>query len=196
LHYYARWAAHGASQARAAQQLAACSLEALAGVQGVPVGELAFVREALRQIAACRRILKWSYAFGWAEFQGPAQEGRRRFFEYAQGEAEGRLEALTGAVEGTGPGQLGRFAKRAQPREDLASLRGHLAGMTSVTEKYFTALVEEVERGLPAVEGGAVTATPEAAPAGLTPATRTRSLTASLMRFGGGLIARRGSADG
>lgn len=74
LHYYERWAEHGASHARAVQQLAQVNLEALAAMQSTPVSQLGFVREAMRQIVACRRVLKWTYAFGFYSFD-PAAAG-------------------------------------------------------------------------------------------------------------------------
>jgi ariadne-1 len=173
MHYFERWAEHGASHARAAHQLASVNLEALATAQATPVSQLGFVREAMRQIVACRRVLKWTYAFGFYSFDpaaaaGDAPEGaagpavafdpafaaRKEFFEYAQGEAELQLERLSAAVEGRGELQLQRFFDEAAPRGDLDRLRGHLAGLTAVTAKYFDALVAELERGLPAVGGG------------------------------------------
>ena len=181
MHYFERWAEHGASHARAAQQLASVNLEALATAQSTPVSQLGFVREAMRQIVACRRILKWTYAFGFYSFDpaaaaaaggdmsapdaaaaaaspppphDPAFAARKDFFEYAQGEAELQLERLSAAVEGSGELQLQRFFDEVAPRADLDRLRGHLAGLTAVTAKYFDALVAELERGLPAVGAG------------------------------------------
>ena len=181
MHYFERWAEHGASHARAVQQLAHVNLEALAVAQSTPVSQLGFVREALRQIVACRRVLKWTYAFGFYSFDpaaaaaaadagasdaaaapssppsppyDPAFAARKDFFEYAQGEAELQLERLSAAVEGRGELQLQRFFDEVAPRADLDRLRGHLAGLTAVTAKYFDALVAELERGLPAVGAG------------------------------------------
>ncbi len=153
MHFYERWAEHGASHARAAAQLAAVNLEQLAAAQAQPVSQLAFVREAMRQIVACRRTLKWTYAFGFYSFSGDAPESglRKRFFEYAQGEAEQQLERLTAAVEGRNDDQLQRFFEGPAPREEFDALRGRVAGLTAVTAKYFDALVAELERGLPAV---------------------------------------------
>jgi ariadne-1 len=161
MHYYERWAEHGASHVRAVAQLAAVNLEALSAAQQTPVSQLAFVKEAMRQIVACRRTLKWTYAFGYYSFGGdaPGAAARKQFFEYAQGEAEQQLERLTAAVEGHGPDELQHFFDSPAPPKLFDDLRSRLAGLTSVTAKYFDALVAELERGLPAVgapeEGGA-----------------------------------------
>ena len=77
MHYFERWAEHGASHARAAHQLASVNLEALATAQATPVSQLGFVREAMRQIVACRRVLKWTYAFGFYSFDPAAAAGER-----------------------------------------------------------------------------------------------------------------------
>jgi hypothetical protein len=144
----------------AVTQLSGVNLEALSSAQQTPVSQLGFVKEALRQIVACRRTLKWTYAFGFYSFSddAPGAAQRKQFFEYAQGEAEQQLERLTAAVEGHEPDELQHFFDGPAPPKLFDDLRSRLAGLTSVTAKYFDALVAELERGLPAVgapeEGG------------------------------------------
>ena len=48
--------------------------------------------EALKQVVECRRMLKWTYAYGF--FLDDSEWARRNFFEFQQGEAEASLERL------------------------------------------------------------------------------------------------------
>lgn len=89
LHYYERWAAYGQAHRKAVADLAALrshKLEALGAAQRTPVSQLRFVADAAEQLVDGLRVLRWTYAFGFFVFvdDGP----RRRFFEFAQGEAE------------------------------------------------------------------------------------------------------------
>ncbi len=160
LHYYERWAVHGAAHKKAAKDLAALRshrLDELSAIQQTPVSQLKFVLEAAEQIVECRRVLKHTFAFGfYFDGDGP----RKEFFEYTQGEAEQHLERLTEAVEGDA--ELNRFFEATANADEFSRFRGHLAGLTSLTKRFFDSLIGELERGLPAV-GSAPAAEPAAA---------------------------------
>nr|CAB3484958.1 unnamed protein product [Digitaria exilis] len=88
-HYYERWAANQSSRQKALgdlQGLQNDKLEKLSDIQSQPESQLKFIIEAWLQIVECRRVLKWTYAYG---FYLPEHEhAKRQFFEYLQGEAE------------------------------------------------------------------------------------------------------------
>ena len=95
LHYYERWAAHEKARAKAEQQhdhvREAVLLELCERTQ-TPLSQLKFITEALKQVVECRRMLKWTYAYGF--FLDDSEWARRNFFEFQQGEAEASLERL------------------------------------------------------------------------------------------------------
>ncbi|CAI9090818.1 OLC1v1025675C2 [Oldenlandia corymbosa var. corymbosa] len=85
-HYYERWATNQSSRQKALadlSQMQAVHLEKLSNIQSQPESQLKFVIEAWLQIVECRRVLKWTYAYG---FYLPEHEhAKRQFFEYLQG---------------------------------------------------------------------------------------------------------------
>ncbi|KYK64236.1 ARIADNE family protein, partial [Toxoplasma gondii TgCatPRC2] len=61
------------------------------------ISEVEFLEEAVKQIIECRRILKWSYAFGYfADWQEAHQ---KHLFEYHQGQLERSLDLLQEKTE-------------------------------------------------------------------------------------------------
>lgn len=109
----------------------------------------------MSQISECRRILKWTYAFGF--YNMTTEDAKKRFFEYTQGEAEQHLERLSEAVEGER--ELLRFFQAPAPAGEFNEFRGRMAGLTAVTRKFFFTLVSELEEGLPGVDGANVSRT-------------------------------------
>ena len=87
-HYYERWAAHGSSQVKAVEDLREMTeskLQKLGDLQNTPVSQLKFVTEAMAQIAECRRVLKWTYGFGFYNLEDDSV--KKRFFEFIQARA-------------------------------------------------------------------------------------------------------------
>lgn len=109
----------------------------LGDLQNTPASQLKFVSEAMSQISECRRILKWTYAFGF--YTMTDEDAKKRFFEYTQGEAEMHLERLSEAVEGER--ELQRFFQSPAPAGEFNDFRGRMAGLTAVTRKFFFTLV-------------------------------------------------------
>jgi ariadne-1 len=85
-HYYERWATNQSSRQKALldlKKMQTDDIEKLSDIQCQPESQLKFIIEAWLQIVECRRVLKWTYAYG---FYIPDQEhGKRVFFEYLQG---------------------------------------------------------------------------------------------------------------
>ncbi|KAJ1271674.1 hypothetical protein BS78_06G144200 [Paspalum vaginatum] len=144
-HYYERWAANQSSRQKALgdlQSLQNDKLEKLSDIQSQPESQLKFIIEAWLQIVECRRVLKWTYAYG---FYLPEHEhAKRQFFEYLQGEAESGLERLHQCAEK----ELQTYLEAESPSKDFNDFRTKLAGLTSVTRNYFENLVRALETGL------------------------------------------------
>ncbi|OWM72296.1 hypothetical protein CDL15_Pgr018181 [Punica granatum] len=144
-HYYERWATNQSSRQKALadlQQMQTVHLEKLSDIQCQPESQLKFIIDAWQQIAECRRVLKWTYAYG---FYIPEQEhAKRLFFEYLQGEAESGLERLHQCAEK----ELQRYLTATALSKEFNEFRTKLAGLTSVTRNYFENLVRALENGL------------------------------------------------
>ncbi|CAH9077407.1 unnamed protein product [Cuscuta europaea] len=148
-HYYERWATNQSSRLKALadlQQMQTVHLEKLSEVQCQPESQLKFIIDAWLQIVECRRVLKWTYAYG---FYLPEHErAKRQFFEYLQGEAESGLERLHQCAEK----ELQVYLNADGPSKDFNEFRTKLAGLTSVTRNYFENLVRALENGLSDVD--------------------------------------------
>lgn len=154
-HYYERWAANHSSRVKALsdlRNLEAVKLEKLSKKQDLPVTDLKFVTEALVQVIECRRVLKWSYAYGYYLSEND-ENGKKIFFEYLQSEAEDGLERLHNCAEK----ELGEYLEAKTYDEkmalgDFGVFRTKLTGLTSVTKTYFENLVKALENGLSDVD--------------------------------------------
>ncbi|CAH9131482.1 unnamed protein product [Cuscuta epithymum] len=148
-HYYERWATNQSSRQKAQSdllQMQAVHLEKLSEIQSQPESQLKFIIEAWQQIVECRRVLKWTYAYGY--YLPEAEQAKRQFFEYLQGEAEAGLERLHQCAEK----ELHGFLNADGPSKDFNDFRTKLAGLTSVTRNYFENLVRALENGLSDVD--------------------------------------------
>ncbi|KAL3507131.1 hypothetical protein ACH5RR_032513 [Cinchona calisaya] len=144
-HYYERWATNQSSRQKALADLhlmQAMHLEKLSEIQCQPESQLRFIIEAWLQIVECRKVLKWTYAYGY--YLPGHEQTRRQFFEYLQGEAEAGLERLHQCAEK----ELQNYLRAEGPSKDFNDFRTKLAGLTSVTRNYFENLVRALENGL------------------------------------------------
>ncbi|KAE9450543.1 hypothetical protein C3L33_17555, partial [Rhododendron williamsianum] len=94
-HYYERWATNESSRQKALaglHEMQTVNLKKLSDKQSQPETQLKFMTEAWLQIVECRRVLKWTYAYGY--YLPEPELAKRQFFEYLQGEAEAGLERL------------------------------------------------------------------------------------------------------
>uniref|UniRef100_A0A1J3JI90 RBR-type E3 ubiquitin transferase n=2 Tax=Noccaea caerulescens TaxID=107243 RepID=A0A1J3JI90_NOCCA len=146
-HYYERWASNQTSRQKAIQDLQKMrseKLEKLSDIHRTPESQLKFITEAWLQIIECRRVLKWTYAYGYYL----PDHDKRQFFEYLQGEAESGLERLHKCVEK----ELEVFEVAEVPSEDFNQFRTKLTGLTSITKTYFENLMKALENGLADVD--------------------------------------------
>uniref|UniRef100_A0A0E0AYB5 RBR-type E3 ubiquitin transferase n=1 Tax=Oryza glumipatula TaxID=40148 RepID=A0A0E0AYB5_9ORYZ len=150
MHYYERWASNQTSRQKAQADLQKAEKEQLAkltDVFGIPETQLKFIIEAWSQIIECRRVLKWTYAYGYYLDDKVKSE----FFEYLQGEAESGLERLHQCAEKDLQSFLTVRSDNTEPAPSIAEFgdfRVKLAGLTSVTRNYFENLVQALEAGL------------------------------------------------
>uniref|UniRef100_A0A7N1A051 RBR-type E3 ubiquitin transferase n=1 Tax=Kalanchoe fedtschenkoi TaxID=63787 RepID=A0A7N1A051_KALFE len=153
-HYYERWATNQSSRQKALadlQQMQNLHLERLSDIQCQPESQLKFIIEAWQQIVECRRVLKWTYAYGY--YLPEHEQAKRLFFEYLQGEAESGLERLHQCAEK----ELQVYLTAVGPSKDFNEFRTKLAGLTSVTRNYFENLVRALENGLSDVDSHGAT---------------------------------------
>lgn len=150
-HYYERWATNQSSRQKALadlHQMQTVHLEKLSDKQCQPESQLKFIIEAWLQIVECRRVLKWTYAYGY--YLPDHEHAKRQFFEYLQGEAESGLERLHQCAEK----ELLGYINAEGQLKDFNEFRTKLAGLTSVTRNYFENLVRALENGLSDVDAG------------------------------------------
>lgn len=148
-HYYERWAANQKSRLKALtdlHQMQTTHLVKLSEIQCQPETQLKFITDAWLQIVECRRVLKWTYAYGY--YLPENEDTKRRFFEYLQGEAEVGLERLHHCAEK----ELETYLKAEKPSDDFNDFRTKLTGLTAVTKNYFENLVRALENGLADVD--------------------------------------------
>ncbi|XP_043693878.1 probable E3 ubiquitin-protein ligase ARI8 isoform X1 [Telopea speciosissima] len=94
-HYYERWVSNQSSGKKALEDLNQIQTEKKLkelSLKGLSKMDLEFITEAWFLIIECRRVLKWTYAYGY--YIPEHEEGKREFFEYLQGQAESGLERL------------------------------------------------------------------------------------------------------
>ena len=148
-HYYNRWAANLRSRQKAVdglRKVQAEYLDQLSFFYGQEKPLLRFITEAWQQIIRCRRVLQWTYAYG---YYFPQHEwAKKQFFEYLQGEAEFSLERLHYCAEK----ELERYLNGECSAQDFIDYRLKLSELTSVIGNYFKNLVRALEDGLTEVE--------------------------------------------
>ena len=165
MHYFERWNANkssGTQADKAWKQFVGPPLNVVSENTRTPVSQLKFVSEAWHQVIQCRRILMWTYAYGYYNFstdtkpkekpKAPTGLARfKEFFEFLQGEAEHHLELLHSCIEV----ELQSFAEAdcGQVDQDTFNqFRSKLTGLTKVTGDYFDKLVHELENGLEEIQ--------------------------------------------
>ncbi|GKV29063.1 hypothetical protein SLEP1_g38035 [Rubroshorea leprosula] len=142
-HFYERWATNQSI----VNAFMLMQLAKLSDIQMEPLSLLNFITEAWQQIVECRRVLKWTYVYG---YNLPEHDhAKKQFFEYLQGEAESGLKRLHHCAE---VGLQVFLYAEGQSKEEFIEFRQKLAGLTSVTRNYFENLVRALENGLSDVD--------------------------------------------
>ncbi|CAK9182345.1 unnamed protein product [Ilex paraguariensis] len=157
-HYYERWATNKSSRQKALADLhltQTLHIDKLGIKQAQSRAELKFLIEAWLQIVECRRVLSWSYAYGY--YIPEHEHAKRQLFEYLQGDAEAGLERLHQCAEK----ELQPFLDAEGPSDDFNNFRKKLAGLTSVTRNFFENLVRAFENGLSDVDSQGACSKPQ-----------------------------------
>ncbi|KAJ6730023.1 E3 UBIQUITIN-PROTEIN LIGASE ARI5-RELATED [Salix viminalis] len=144
-HYYDRWAANEKSRQIALTDLGKVRinhLKEISKLYGQPETQLEFLTEAWQQIVECRRVLKWTYAYGY--YLAEDAEAKVKLFEYLQGQAESSLERLHDCAER----ELKMFIDPDELSDSFDHFRVKLIHLTGVTKNYFKNLVTALENGL------------------------------------------------
>ena len=125
------------------------------------------VTDAWQQIVECRRMVKWTYAYGYylpSLYEPDAErvEQKQNFFDFLQGEAENSLERLHQCAEH----ELQHYINHAYKAElagtetsrNLSTLTEFddfckkLEGLTQATAGYFEKLIQAFENELSEVD--------------------------------------------
>jgi len=153
-HYYERWASNNSSRQKALanlHQMQTVHMEKISVTRYQPESQLKFITEAWLQIVECRRVLKWTYAYG---YYLPEQEHtKKQLFEYLQGGVELGLERLHLFAEK----ELQVLLSAEGPSKEFNDFRTKLAGLTKVTKNFFENLVRALENGLCDVDSNGAT---------------------------------------
>ncbi|KAJ4807793.1 RING/U-box superfamily protein [Rhynchospora pubera] len=151
MHYYERWASNQSSRLKALSDLRAMETEKIAKLSETirePETQLRFILDAWHQIVECRRVLRWTYAYGY--YIPDKETARKQLFEYLQGEAEAGLERLHQCAEKELQEYFNNYENPTDIPiyEDFRQYRVKLCSLTSVTKNYFENLVRALENGL------------------------------------------------
>jgi ariadne-1 len=114
---------------------------------GFEIIELQFLYDALRQVRICRRVLKWTYVYGYyLEETGP----EKHLFEHLQKNLEEKTDCLHEMLERdldqilangeeTGPG--------AEAVATFRNFRSHATNFTNVTQKFLNQILMDMSQG-------------------------------------------------
>jgi ariadne-1 len=113
-------------------------VQALHDKHGIEIIELQFLYDALRQVRTCRRVLKWSYVYGYyLEDDGP----EKNLFEHLQKNLEEQTDHLHERLEMDFDNQFfnaedqGSLTKE-EAKARFMQFRSHVTNYTNVTQKF------------------------------------------------------------
>lgn len=118
---------------------------------GFAIIELQFLYDALRQVRACRRVLKWTYVYGY--YLDDCSE--KNLFEYLQKNLEEKTDCLHEMLEKDldksffdQENQLTNGSEEAHQK--FMTFRSHATNFTNVTQKFLTQILTDLgsETGL------------------------------------------------
>ncbi|KAI3865341.1 hypothetical protein MKW92_016200 [Papaver armeniacum] len=144
-HYYERWAINHKSMVQAVgdlKKMQSLHLNNLSTKLGETESHLEVISNAWLQIIECRRVLKWTYSYGY--YLPEDELAKKQFFEYLQGEAENGLERLHICAEK----ELQPYIDAKSPLKGFTDFCTKLKGLTTVTRDYFENLVRALQSGL------------------------------------------------
>jgi len=117
---------------------------------GFEIIELQFLYDALRQVRACRRVLKWTYVYGYyLEDVGP----EKNLFEHLQKNLEEKTDALHEMLEKDFDGiffntEETLAAGAAEAHAKFMAFRSHVTNFTNVIQKFNTQILTDLGMGM------------------------------------------------
>ena len=164
--FFGRFMNHQKGGALAVKELATeipKTIEILHEKFGLSISDLEFLQDALRQVAECRHVLKWTYVYGFylSEIEGGET---KELFEYLQT----NLEELTDRLHEYIEKDLGMYVRHGNPEEAEGSasehppsslpenreeaklkffeFRSQVSNQCNVTRKFFHKIVSDLAR--------------------------------------------------
>jgi ariadne-1 len=148
--YFSRFMNHHKAQLLARKELDKESpkwLESLHTKLDQEIGDLEFIQDALRQVATCRHVLKYTYVYGFylmndnglfEYLQKNLEEFTDRLHEYVEKDLMVFLDSPSVEESSTPPIPIEELKVR------FAEFRSTVANQCSVTKKFFKQIVEEL----------------------------------------------------
>lgn len=142
MHYFQRFMNHKRSLRFGENTLKVIEekMELLLAQKNYKITEVDFLRAAGEQVIECRRVLQWTYVFGYYLNDGP----EKTLFEYLQENLEKDTETLHELVESP----LDQFLTDEATKSDFFQHRSNVTNYAAVTAKFRQNLLEGVENGL------------------------------------------------
>merc|ERR1740121_15310 len=103
-----------------------------------PIIELQFLYDALKQVCACRRVLKWTYVYGY--YLGTAS-AEKNLFEHLQKNLEEKTDCLHEMLEKDLDAKFFSNENPYRPGDPemhalFMDFRSHVTNFTNVTQKF------------------------------------------------------------
>mmetsp|Transcript_128463 Transcript_128463/g.286240 ORF Transcript_128463/g.286240 Transcript_128463/m.286240 type:complete len:329 (-) Transcript_128463:60-1046(-) len=113
--------------------------------------ELQFLYDALRQVRACRRVLKWTYVYGYYLEDG-AQSLHKALFEDLQKNLEEKTDRLHEMLEKDFDAiffsnDAVLVAGGAEAHAKFMEFRSHVTNFTNVTQKFLSQILHDLSPG-------------------------------------------------
>merc|ERR1712032_789358 len=124
-------------------------VQSLHDKHGFEIIELQFLYDALRQVRACRRVLKWTYVYGYyLEEVGPS----KNLFEHLQKNLEEKTDNLHEMLEKEIDTMFFNESDTTSPRGQEAhskfmNFRSHVTNYTNVTQKFLAQILHDLGYG-------------------------------------------------
>jgi ariadne-1 len=118
-------------------------VKTLHDTHGFEIIELQFLYDALRQVRACRRVLKWTYVFGYyMEESGP----EKNLFEHLQKNLEEKTDNLHEMLE-KDFNQFFEEPSTSTAKDKFMEFRSHVTNFTNVTTKFLQQVLMDLGVG-------------------------------------------------
>ncbi|AEE27911.1 RING/U-box superfamily protein [Arabidopsis thaliana] len=120
-------------------------IQELSNTQLENVSQLKFILEAGLQIIECRRVLEWTYVYGY--YLREDEVGKQNLLKDTQERLKKFVENLKHCLETN----LQPFRYEEEPSKDFNAFRIKLTELTSLTRNHYENVVKDVENGLASV---------------------------------------------